>query len=340
MQKSPSKLVIFSSPVPAASQLRRPPASTYALSGPVAGRLHAPLVVAAGHGPALCLARRRSSRADDGSGGAPGGCPGSARDPVRNISYKARTNQWRLATRSPGPPPSRVTMALAVRTPSFQPRPASVSAPTSISFHDAATANVRPTPAPLSMPPPPRPSPRPPPPRATAMTPGPTPQPASVSTPVSISSLAVAAANAKPCAGTAVRASAASPFNEANSSSCYCRGAQSEAADGSSKPALSLSSAAGAAQAPGRAEGLHGEGAEGEGGDGEPRRVALVGTGLGDPELLTLKAVRAIEAADLVEASGRQRWEVVGAGEEKKANLEGPFCIYSCHVAPRQGVWT
>jgi len=172
------------------------------------------------------------------------------------------------------------------------------------------------------------------------MTPGPTPQPASVSTPVSISSLAVAAANAKPCAGTAVRASTASPFNEANSSSCYRRGAQFEVADGSSKPALSSSSAAGAAQAPGRAEGLHGEGAEGEGGDGEPRRVALVGTGLEDPELLTLKAVRAIEAADLVEASGRQRWEVVGAGEEKKANLEGPFCIYSCHVAPRQWVWT
>ena len=64
------------------------------------------------------------------------------------------------------------------------------------------------------------------------------------------------------------------------------------------------------------------------------------GRGSGTPELLTLKAVRAIEAADLVEASGRQRWEVVGAGEEKKANLEGPFCIYSCHVAPRQGVWT
>ena len=68
--------------------------------------------------------------------------------------------------------------------------------------------------------------------------------------------------------------------------------------------------------------------------------MALVGTGLEDPELLTLKAVRAIEAADLVEASGRQRWEVVGAGEEKKANLEESFCIYSCHVVPRQGVWT
>ncbi|KAL5211173.1 hypothetical protein ABZP36_022020 [Zizania latifolia] len=41
-------------------------------------------------------------------------------------------------------------------------------------------------------------------------------------------------------------------------------------------------------------------GPKGEGGGGEPGRVALVETWPGDPELRTLKVVRAIEAADLV----------------------------------------
>ncbi|KAL5220193.1 hypothetical protein ABZP36_024906 [Zizania latifolia] len=41
-------------------------------------------------------------------------------------------------------------------------------------------------------------------------------------------------------------------------------------------------------------------GPEGEGGGGGPERVALVETWSGDPELRTLKVVRAIEAADLV----------------------------------------
>ncbi|XP_024315203.1 uncharacterized protein LOC100843265 isoform X1 [Brachypodium distachyon] len=149
-------------------------------------------------------------------------------------------------------------------------------------------------------------------------------QPLSASISVATTSSTSFATSARPSStpAAAICAAASSPFTEATSSSRYRRDAWSYTAEDSSSPSSTSSSAAAAAVAAAAASGRRddeialqlpelrrllevlrasrGKGLEEEGGASGPGRVALVGTGPGDSELLTLKAVQAIEAADLV----------------------------------------